>query len=265
MAPTVQFPDTEWVPEWLMELPVLLVALVLLVGFVVGYLLGRLSRGVLEAAGVPESVEGTAFERTAQSLGTSTVSIVSRMLSWFVYGVTVLTAIYAFRPADTDWFWQRIVAFVPHVFVAVLVVVVGFVAADKAELLVTERLRGVKLPEISIVGRIVKYSVIFVAFLIALSQIGVATTPLLVLLAVYVLGVVILAAVATKDLLASGAAGIYLLLYEPYGIGDNVVIGDREGVVQEVGVLVTHLENDGAEYVVPNSEVFDHGVKRERD
>jgi small-conductance mechanosensitive channel len=261
----VHVPWTDRIPEWLMELPVLLVSLVLVVGFVVGYVLGRLSRGVLEAAGVPESVEGTAFERTAQSLGTSTVSIVSRMLSWFVYGVTVLTAIYAFRPADTDWIWQRIVAFVPHVFVAVLVVVVGFVVADKAELLVSERLRGVKLPEVSFVARIVKYSVIFVAFLIALGQVGVATTPLLVLLAVYVLGVVVLAAVATKDLLSSAAAGIYLLLREPYGIGDQVVIGDRAGIVQEVGVLVTHLEDDGAEYVVPNSKVFEHGVRRERD
>ncbi|GAB3684224.1 mechanosensitive ion channel [Salinarchaeum chitinilyticum] len=265
MALSAQLPETEQIPEWLLDWPILLISVIVLVGVVVGYLLGRGSRSVLEAAGVPESVEGTAFERTAQSLGTSTVSIVSRMLSWFVYGVTVLTAIYAFRPADTDWIWQRIVVFVPHVFVAVFVVVVGFVAADKAELIVSERLRGVKLPEVSLIPRVVKYTVIYVAFLIALGQIGVATTALLVLLGIYVLGAVIVAVVATKDLLSSAAAGIYLLLREPYGIGDRVTIGEREGVVQEVGVLVTHLEDDDAEYVVPNSEVFDHGIRRERN
>ena len=265
MAPTVELPETKQIPEWLLDWPILLVSLILLVGLVGGYLLGRLSRSILEAAGIPESVEGTAFERTAQSLGTSTVSIVSRLLSWFVYGVTLLAAIFAFQPTDTEWLWQRIVAFIPQVFIASLVVILGFVIADKAELLVSERLRGVKLPEVTVLPRIVKYSVLYVAFLVALSQIGVATGALLVLLAIYVLGVVILGAVATKDILSSGAAGMYLLLREPYGIGDEVTIGEREGVVQEVGVLVTHLEDDEAEYVVPNSKVFEYGVRRVRN
>ncbi|WP_248515289.1 mechanosensitive ion channel domain-containing protein [Salinarchaeum laminariae] len=265
MVALAQLPDTEQLPEWLLDWPILLISMIVLVGVVLGYLLGRVSKSVLEAAGVPQSVEGTAFERTAQSLGTSTVSIVSRMLSWFVYGVTVLTAIYAFRPADTDWIWQRIVVFIPNVFIAFMVVVVGFVAADKAELIVSERLRGVKLPEVSLLPRVVKYTVIYVAFLIALGQLGIATMALLVLLAIYVLAAVIVAVAATKDLLSSAAAGIYLLLREPYGIGDRVTIGDREGVVQEVGVLVTHLEDDEAEYVVPNGQVFEHGVRRERN
>jgi len=262
---TVELPRAEWLPEWLLDWPILFLAVLLLAGFLVGWLLGRISRSVLEAAGVPEAVEGTPFERTASSLGTSTVSIVSRILSWFVYGVTVVAAVYLFRPANTEWIWRRIVAFVPQVFVAALVLIVGFVVADKAELLVGERLRGVKLPEVSVVPRIVKYSVLYVAFLVALSQVGVQTTALLVLLAVYVLGAVIIGAVATKDLLSSGAAGIYLLLNEPYGIGDHVEIGAREGIVQDVGVLVTRLETDDAEYVVPNSEVFQHGVKRQRE
>ncbi|AGN00413.1 MscS Mechanosensitive ion channel [Salinarchaeum sp. Harcht-Bsk1] len=265
MAPTVQLPETEQIPEWLLDWPIVLVSLIVLVGVLAGFLLGRVSRSVLEAAGIPESVEGTAFERTAQSLGTSTVSIVSRLLSWFVYGVTLLAAIFAFQPTDTNWLWQRIVAFIPQVFIALLVVVLGFVVADKAELLVSERLRGVKLPEVSVLPKIVKYSVLYVAFLVALGQIGVATGALLVLLGIYVLGVVLLGAVATKDILSAGAAGIYLLLREPYGIGDRVTIGEREGVVQEVGVLVTHLEDEDAEYVVPNDKVFEHGVRRLRN
>jgi len=261
----VELPTELEVPDALLEWPILFLAVILAVGFLLGWLLGRVSRGLLEAAGVPEAVEGTPFERSARSIGTSTVSIVSRMLSWFVYGVTVLTAVNAVRPADTEWIWKRIAAFVPHVFVAVLVVVVGFVVADKAELLVGERLRDVKVPQATIIPRVVKYSVLYVAFLVALSQIGVATAALLVLLAVYVFAVVVFGAVATKDLLSSGAAGIYLLLYEPYGIGDEVEIVERAGVVQEVGLLVTRLETDEAEFVVPNSDVFEHGVKRQRN
>jgi len=254
----------EWVPDVLLEWPTLFAAVLVLVGIVVGYLLGRLSRGVLEAAGVPGAVEGTAFERTARGLGTSTVSIISGTLSWFVYGVAVLAAIYVVRPTSPDWVWQRIINFIPNLFIATLVVVVGFVVADKVELVVSERLRGIKLPEVSVLPRIVRYSVLYVAFLVALSQIGVATDALLVLLLVYVVGFVVVGAVATKDMLSSGAAGIYLLLNQPYGIGDEVAVGEREGVVQEMDVFVTHLEADGDEHVVPNRKVFEEGITRRR-
>ena len=254
-----------WAPERLLELPILFAAVVLLTGLLVGFLLGRLSRRVLEAAGVPDSVEGTPFERTAQSIGTSTVSIISRMLSWFVYGVTVLGVVHLLRPTDPQWLWQHIVGFLPRLFVATFVLVVGFVLADKAELLVGERLRSVKLPEATILPKIVKYSVLYVAFILALGQIGVETGALLVVLAVSFLGFVIVGAVALKDILSSATAGIYLLLRQPYGIGDEVVIGDRAGVVQEMNVLVTHLETETEEYVVPNSTLFQDGVRRSRE
>lgn len=253
-----------WAPEWLLDLPLLLVAILLIVGLGLGYLLGRVSRRILEAAGVPEAVEGTPFERSAQSIGTSTVSIISRMLSWFVYGVTVLGAIHLIRPTDRQYLSQTIVEFVPNLFVATLVVIVGFVVADKAELLVGERLRSVKLPEVTIVPRFVKYAVLYVAFLIALGQVGVETGALVVLLGVTFLGLVIVGAVALKDILSSATAGIYLLLRQPYGIGDEIVIGEREGVVQEMDVLVTHLESETDEYVVPNRKLFEDGVRRRR-
>jgi small-conductance mechanosensitive channel len=53
-------------------------------------------------------------------------------------------------------------------------------------------------------------------------------------------------------------------LEQPYAIGDEVVIGDRRGIVQEVNLFVTHIEDDGEEFVVPNSAVFESGVVRIR-
>ena len=127
----------------LAELPILVIGLLLAVGILAGYLLGRISKRLLIASGVDEAVEGTAFERTAQSLGTSTVSIVARMASWFVYGVAIVATIYVLYPLETDWLWQQFIAFLPQLFLAIFVLVGGFVVADKAELIVSERLRGV--------------------------------------------------------------------------------------------------------------------------
>ncbi|AFZ71618.1 mechanosensitive ion channel family protein [Natronobacterium gregoryi] len=253
--------------EWqtFLEEPAVIAAAVLALGLVAGYLVGRLNNELLTAAGVPDAVEGTPFERTAQSIGTSTVEIVARLSSWFIYGIAVLTAIHIAQLLDTDMFWFRVVDFIPQLFVAVLVLILGFIIADKSELIVSEYLRGVKLPEVSLLPKLVKYSVLYVTFIIALAQIGIHVLALLILLAIYTGGLVVVFVVAFKGFLISSAAGIYLLLEQPYSIGDEIEIGDQSGIVQEVDLFVTKIENDSKEYIVPNRKVFEDGIVRLRE
>jgi small-conductance mechanosensitive channel len=243
----------------------ILALLILVVGGVAGHLIGRLNRRLLNAAGVPEAVERTPFERTAQSLGTDTVSLVSRLSSWFIYGVIVLIALNIAELLNARLFWSGVLTFIPDLFIAILVFIVGFVVADKAELVVGERLRSVKLPEVGIIPRTVKYTIVFLAALVALAQLGMAVGALLILLAAYAFAIILFGAVALWDLLRSSAAGVYLLLNQPYGIGDEVRVGEDRGIVQEVDVFVTRIENDGEEYIIPNSRVFEQGVVRIRD
>ena len=247
------------------EFQYILALLVLLVGGLGGYVIGRLNKRLLDAAGVPEAVERTPFERTAQSLGTDTVSLVSRLSSWFIYGVVILIALNIADLLNARLFWEGVLRFIPDLFVAVLVFIIGFVVADKAELIVGERLRSVKLPEVGIIPKMVKYTIVYLAALIALGQVGVATAALLILLRVYAFAVIIFGAVAFWDLLRSSAAGVYLLLNQPYGIGDRVRVGDNRGIVQEVDVFVTRIESDGEEHIIPNSRVFKQGIVRIRD
>lgn len=251
-------------PFSLVRDPIVLGTLVFLGILLLGYVFGQLAKQVLTAAGVPEAVEGTAFERTAQGLGSSTVSVVSRLSSWFIYAVGVLVALYVARVLDPGLFWQEVARLLPRLFVAAFAVIVGIIAGDKAEVLVNERLRSVKVPEVALIGTIVKYSIIYVAVLIALGQLGVATLSLLILLSVYAFGLVFLGGIAGRDLLASGAAGLYLFLNQPYGIGDRVKIGERTGVVQEVELFITRIEDDGVEYIVPNRTVFEKGASKHR-
>lgn len=239
-------------------------ALVLVAGIILGMAVDRINRRILRRAGIPEAVEGTAFERTARSFGTSTVSILARLSMWFIVGVAVLAALSVAQVRYTELFWSKVTAFLPQLFVAIVVLIVGIVVGDKLELVISERLRGVKLPQVGILPLLAKYSAVYIATLIALNQVGVATSALLILLGVYVFGLVFLSGLAFRDMLASGAAGMYLLLAQPYGIGDEITIDDRRGIVQDVDVFVTHIETDGQEYIVPNRKVLQHGVTRVR-
>ncbi|MFB6117869.1 mechanosensitive ion channel domain-containing protein [Halosegnis sp.] len=233
---------------------------VLLLAVVAGLLARRYVRGLLYGLDVPEAVDGTPFERTARRFGTSTVGLLANLCGLFVLAVGGLASLRLVGPVPQDLLTLQLTGFLRQVFVAAFVFIVGIITGDKLELYVGERLRGVKVPEAGLLPRLVKYSVFYVATLIALSQLGVATLPLLILLAAYAFGVVLLGGLAMKDLLAAAAAGIYLLLTEPYVIGDEVEVDGRRGIVQEVDTFVTRIESDGEEFVVPNHRVFRSGV-----
>jgi len=244
---------------------VLLASGIFAVSLLLGYVVGRTVYRLLRAIGLHETVEGTAFERSAQGLGTSTVGLLAQFVSLSIYIAGGLVALDVARLLNTATVLPFMAAFLPRVLVAVLAIIAGLVVGDKAGLLVSERLRGVKLPEVGFIPTLVKYSVFYIAFLIALNQLGVATSALLVMLFGYVFGLVFLTGIALRDLLSSGAAGAYLLLEEPYSIGDKVRVGDRAGIVQEVNLFVTHVESDGEEHIVPNHEVLRSGIVRIRD
>ena len=241
-----------------------LAAGLVIVGVILGLAAGRVNRRLLRRVGVPEAVEGTAFERTMRGFGTSTVSIIASLSAWFIIGVSVLAAISVAQIDYLDDISAQVTSLLPQLFVALIVLIVGIVVGDKVELLVSERLKGIKLPEAAILPQLAKYSVIYVAVLIALGQVGVVTGALVVLLGAYAFALVVLGGLAFKDLLASGAAGMYLLLNQPYGIGDEVRIGEEAGIVQDIDVFVTRIEEDDREHVVPNNKVFEYGVVRTR-
>lgn len=237
---------------------------VLIVGGALAYLVGMVSRRALVRAGLPEAIEGTAFERTAREFGTSTASIVAGLVGLLVALLSIVTALTVANIQFAGFLRDDIAGFLPRAFVAVLILIAGIVLGDKVEVLIAERLRSVKLPQVGVLPRAAKLGVIFLAVVLALDQVDIATGALLVLLRVTALGLIAFTAIALWDVLPSGAAGIYLLLSQPYGIGDEIRIGDRNGIVQEVDVFTTRIESDDEEYIVPNRRVFRDGIVRIR-
>lgn len=247
------------------EFDLFLSIVVLVLAVALGLAVRRYVRRFLVGLDIPEAVEGTPFERTTRRVGTSTVGLLATVSGIFVLIVGGVLALRVVGALPAELLTQRITSFIRQAFIAVIVVIVGIIAGDKAELYVRERLRGVKVPEMAIVPKLVKFSIFYIAALIALDQLGVSTAALLILLAAYAFGVFFIGGLAFKDLLSAAAAGTYLLLVEPYSIGDEIEIDGHQGIVQEVDVFVTHIESDGEEYIVPNDRAFSNGIVRVRN
>jgi len=94
--------------------------------------------------------------------------------------------------------------------------------------------------------------------LVILSQLGISLGPLLAGLGVagFILGF------ALQDSLSNFAAGVMILLYRPYDVGDFVDVGGVVGTVDKMSLVSTSLLTiDNQLYIVPNSKIWGDVIK----
>jgi small conductance mechanosensitive channel len=94
--------------------------------------------------------------------------------------------------------------------------------------------------------------------LVALSQLGISLGPLLAGLGIagFVLGF------ALQDSLANFAAGLMILLYRPYDVGDLIEAGGVFGTVNQMSLVsTTFLTLDHQTLIVPNGKIWGDVIK----
>jgi len=101
-------------------------------------------------------------------------------------------------------------------------------------------------------------TILLVGLLVALSQLGISLAPLLTGIGVagFILGF------ALQDSLANFAAGLMILVYRPYDVGDLVDVGGVFGKVNKMSLVsTTILTIDNQTLVVPNNKIWGDVIK----
>ncbi|MEJ2344080.1 MAG: mechanosensitive ion channel [Gammaproteobacteria bacterium] len=106
---------------------------------------------------------------------------------------------------------------------------------------------------ITFLGGII-YAILLVAVAIAaLDRLGVNTTSLLAILGAAGLAV----GLAMKDSLSNFAAGVMLILFRPFRVGDFIEAAGTSGIVENIQIFSTVLRTgDNREITVPNGPIF---------
>jgi small conductance mechanosensitive channel len=100
--------------------------------------------------------------------------------------------------------------------------------------------------------------VMLFGILVALSQLGISLGPLLAGLGV----VGFIVGFALQDTLGNFAAGVMILLYRPYDMGDLIDVGGVFGKVDKMSLVSTSLLTlDNQLFVVPNSKIWGDVIK----
>lgn len=108
------------------------------------------------------------------------------------------------------------------------------------------------------ISGVVYYILLAVLILAVLSLFGVETTSVIAILGAAGLAV----GLALQGTLSNFAAGVMLLIFRPFRIGDFVETGGVSGVIAEIGTFSTKLNTpDNVLITVPNSAVYGQTIK----
>lgn len=143
---------------------------------------------------------------------------------------------------------------------ALAVLIIGWIVAKTIRGSVRRTLQRSKLDDtlVPFLSSMVYYLVLTFVVLAVLRLFGLETTSLIAVLGAAGLAV----GLALQGTLSNFAAGIMLLIFRPFKVGDFVEAGGVSGSVQEIAIFSTTLHSpDNVRIVVPNSVIYGAIVK----
>ncbi len=138
----------------------------------------------------------------------------------------------------------------------IVVLVVARIAAAVASGLLARALRAVKnvsdlLREFFV--NTTRQVIMLIGLVVALSTLGVNVGPMVA--AIGAVGFIV--GFALQGTLGNFAAGLMILLYRPYDVGDDIAVGAVKGRVESMTLVSTTLLNaDGQRVIAPNGSIW---------
>ena len=154
-------------------------------------------------------------------------------------------------------FWAKILAFVPSLLAAAVILLVAFIITKLTEGPIAAMLKRSKfdIDEVAVkyVNRVVKILIWFIAIIMVMDKLGIPVGSLLTMLAA--IGAAV--ALAIKDNLANLASGVVLLFTKPFKAGDYIEVEDVSGSIKEIEIMHTYLDTPGHTLVaIPNTKMM---------
>ena len=144
---------------------------------------------------------------------------------------------------------------------AILIFIIGKMIAGWVQRGIKQWLqRSGKLDEtlIGFFSSFARYAVLIVTLLAVLSQFGVETTSLIAVFGAAGLAI----GLALQGTLSNVAAGVMLLIFRPFQVGQFVETAGISGTVKSLSLFITELATpDNVQILVPNSQVWGAIVK----
>ena len=144
---------------------------------------------------------------------------------------------------------------------ALAIIIIGFMAAGWARRSLERALSRSGRVDATLVrffGSLLRYAIIAFVIIAALQQFGVQATSLVAVFGAAGLAI----GLALQGTLSNVAAGVMLLMFRPFKIGDFITAGGQTGTVKEIGLFTTEMATgDNVKIIVPNGQIWGSAIQ----
>ena len=248
---------------------VVAMVVVLTVGFLIAKVVAKMAEQISKAVGLQAGAERSGLADSMKQVGIhpSVSVILGRIVFWMLMCVFLTAGFNVLGLETLSTTLQTVVAYIPNLLVAAVVVIVG--------LLVAALIRGVVATSADRVGityaeRLAAgcyYVLALMTFIAAFDQLGIRfelfREMLLIAFAAVALGFGLAAGLGGRDVMGGILAGYYTR--QRLHPGDHVDVAGLEGTVREVGPVATVIETEHkgllTRHSVPNTKMLAEAVR----
>lgn len=160
-----------------------------------------------------------------------------------------------FTPERIGEYTDLVIGYGLKIVAAIAIFVIGKWIAKiiKSTVMKTMTKREVDPTLISFGGAIIYYLLMVAIVIAAIQQLGVKTTSLVAVLGAAGLAI----GLSLQGALSNFAAGVLIIMFRPFKIGDVIEAAGNIGSVKEIGILYTVMASgDNRKIIIPNSQVM---------
>lgn len=248
---------------------VLAMLVVLVVGYVVARIAGRVITALSEKVGLETAADRSGLASSMRQVGiTQKVSWIFGQLVFWLLMCVFLTAGFNILGLQTvSAAMEQIVAYIPNLLVAAVVVVIGLLVATFLRGVIATGADRIGLSYAEHLANGCYWILALMTFIAAFKQlhIEVALLEQMILIAfgALALGFGLAFGLGGRDVMAGILAGYYAR--QRFNAGDHIAIANMEGTVREVGpvatIIETHEEGLLSRHSVPNIKVLNEAVR----
>lgn len=180
-------------------------ALILVIGWLVAVVLGDLVTRLLRICGFQTLMEKIKIEQALDKakIGKDVSSLIGLLVRWVIILVAFIAAADKLRLPEVADFLNKILGYVPNVAAAAGILIIGIYLSQFLANVITGAMAAGELKGGSIVGSVVRYSVLVFTYMAVLLQLGIATEVvryiLIALLAMFALAGGLAFGLGSKD------------------------------------------------------------------
>lgn len=157
---------------------------------------------------------------------------------------------------DLNQYLPEAVAWATNILLAIVILLIGFWIAGrvyKAVHSIGKKYERLDDTLFRFFGSIARYVILAFVFIAVLNRFGVETTSIVALIGAAGLAV----GLALQGAMSNLAAGVMLLIFRPYKVGDFVGSAGQFGKVTEIDLFTTIMQTfDNQQIIIPNSQIW---------